>query len=52
MNFLISLKMGIMCLWFINQEAKMLDCFSFLKAGLDNDEFLFIMMDSAPKDEI
>jgi hypothetical protein len=28
------------------------DCFSFLKSGFDNNEFLFIMMDSLPKDEI
>ncbi len=35
-----------------NQEAKLRDCFSFLKAGFDNNEFLFIMMESLSKDEI
>ena len=35
-----------------NEEAKLRDCFSFLKSGFDNNEFLFIMMDSLSKDEI
>ena len=37
---------------YANQEAKMRDCFSFLKAGFDNNEFLFIMIESLSKDEI
>ncbi len=35
-----------------NGEAKLRDCFSFLKSGFDNHEFLFILVDSLPKDEI
>lgn len=35
-----------------NEETKLHDCFSFLKSGFDNNEFLFIMMDSLSKDEI
>ncbi len=35
-----------------NEEAKLRDCFSFLKSGFDNNEFFFIMMDSLSKDEI
>lgn len=35
-----------------NEEAKLRDCFSFLKSGFDDNEFLFIMMDSLSKDEI
>ncbi len=37
---------------YTNQEAKLRDCFSFLKAGFDNDELLFIMMESLSKDGI
>lgn len=35
-----------------NEEAKLRDCFSFLKSGFDNNEFPFMMMYSLSKDEI
>ncbi len=35
-----------------NEEAKWSDCFSFLKSGFDDNEFLFIMMYSLSKGEI
>jgi hypothetical protein len=53
MNFLGSLEMGDhVFVVYPNQDAKLRDCFSFLKSGYDNNEFLFVMLESMPKDEI
>ncbi len=53
MSFLNSLELGDhVFVVYSNQEAKSRDCFSFLKSGFDNNEFLFLMMGSIPKDEI
>ncbi len=35
-----------------NEGAKLRDCFSYLKSGFDNNEFLFMMMDCLSKDEV
>ncbi len=53
MNFLKSLEMGDhVFVVYPNQETKLRDCFSFLKAGLDNNEVIFIMLDCLSKNEI
>ena len=53
MNYLRSLEMGDhVFVVYSNEEAKLRDCFSFLKSGFDNNEFLFIMMDSLSKGKL
>lgn len=53
MNFLRSLEMGDhVFVVYPNQDAKLRDCFSFLRDGFDNNEFLFVMLESLSKDEI
>ncbi len=53
MNYLSSLEMGNhVFVAYSYREAKLRDCFYFLKSCFYNNEFLFIMVDSLSKDEI